>query len=374
VLTGGTPPQIAPAIGEKFTAVSSGLFTYSRTDLTLAAPMPINVSRVYRSEDRDASGAFIERAFGLGTRLSYNIFLYSQSETSSGTYTDAQVIMPDGARLVCERTSACEQQNCSDYAGAVFECKSQPSGLWFGSTISYNAGTPGWDLARKDGTVYSFGQGAPLQRIRDRYTNQITITHSSGQSGRITQVSTSNGRYVNFSYTDSSNPNQITAATDNSGRTVQYEYNVNRKLKYVIQASYSPDSKTEYEWEASPFEGDVRTIIFNVKGVPGSIDKNFNYITYYSGTGTNSGRLKSVSSQLPESGYEYSYGQGPGYIVSATITLPDNSVRLLGFDADGYVISDSRANGTSIQADTTYARDANNFVTLITDELGRTMG
>jgi RHS repeat-associated protein len=365
VLTGGTPPQTYAAPGEQFTALAAGLFTYSKTDLTVAGPMPISVTRVYRSEDKDASGNFVARDFGLGTRLNYNLFLYSNSEVAYGIYTDAQVIMPDGARISCQRTSACNPSSCTDYANAIFTCASQPTGVWFGSTISYNAATPGWDLERKDGTVYAFGLGAPLQSIADRYGNQLTITHSSGQSGKITRVDSSNGRYVTFAYGDASNPNAITSATDNSGRTVQYDYNLNAKLKHAIYASFNSNASTEYEWEAAPKEGDIRTIILNVKGPTGSIAKNFNYITYQT-----SGRLASVSSQLPDSGYQYSYF-GSTYVSQVNVTLPDNSVRSLLFNSAGYVTDDRRAFGLSIQENTSYIRNANNLVTSMTDPLGR---
>jgi RHS repeat-associated protein len=365
VLTGGTPPQTYAAAGEQFTALAAGLFTYSKTDLTVAAPMPISVTRVYRSEDKDANGNFVARDFGLGTRLNYNIFLHSNSEVASGIFTDAQVIMPDGARISCQRTSPCNPLTCTDYANAVFTCSSQPTGVWFGSTISYNASTPGWDLKRKDGTVYSFGLGAPLQKITDRYGNHVTITHSSGQSGKITRVDSSNGRYVTFAYVDPNNPDQITSATDNSGRIVQYDYNLNRKLKHAIYASFNSNASTEYEWEAAPKEGDIRTIILNVKGTTGDLKKNFNYITYKT-----NGRLASVSSQLPDSGYQYNYF-GSTYVSQVNVTLPDNSVRSLLFNSAGYATDDRRAFGLSIQENTSYTRNANNFVTSTTDALGR---
>ena len=37
----------------------------------------------------------------------------------------------------------------------------------------------GWDLTLKDGTVYVFGDNAPLQSIRDRFGNTVTLTWSS---------------------------------------------------------------------------------------------------------------------------------------------------------------------------------------------------
>jgi len=39
----------------------------------------------------------------------------------------------------------------------------------------------GWNLTLKDRTVYVFGENAPLQSIRDRYGNTVTIAHANGQ-------------------------------------------------------------------------------------------------------------------------------------------------------------------------------------------------
>jgi hypothetical protein len=159
-----------PAPGEQFTELSSGVFTYSKTDMSSPGPMPINVTRVYRSSDKVGTN-WNARAFGLGTSLSYDMFLYSMSQ-ASGQYTDAEVVMPDGGMIKCVRSDG---NPATDYVDAVFACNQQPTGVWFGSTLTYNSGSSGWDLKRPDGTTYHFGFNAPLQTITDRYGNQISI-------------------------------------------------------------------------------------------------------------------------------------------------------------------------------------------------------
>lgn len=68
VITGGvTPAVVAPAPGEAYTAQAAGLFEYSKTDLTIAAPLPIQIVRTYRSYDKGTS--IIKGAFGVGTTL-----------------------------------------------------------------------------------------------------------------------------------------------------------------------------------------------------------------------------------------------------------------------------------------------------------------
>ncbi|MGC1398536.1 DUF6531 domain-containing protein, partial [Candidatus Binatus sp.] len=115
------PGMPGPAIGEQFTELSSGIFTYSKTDLSLPGPMPINVTRVYRSTDQ--TSGWNNRAFGLGTRLNYDIFIY-QLYNGGSEY----VSMPDSSTLTCSTTTG----------GPPYTCNSQPSGVWFGSVLNAN--------------------------------------------------------------------------------------------------------------------------------------------------------------------------------------------------------------------------------------------
>jgi Domain of unknown function (DUF6531) len=241
-LNGGViADRSGPAPGERFTALSSGIFTYSKTDMTLPGPMPINITRVYRSADKTKGSTFPynPRDFGYGTRLSYDIFLHSFSEASNGTYTDAEVIMPDGGRINCRRTDG---NPATDYVDAVFTCDEQPTGIWFNSTIKWNAGNPGntggpgWDLKRTDGTTYHFGDDAPLQSITDRFNNSITITWGGNEnsgcpnpqaipSTAINTVTSSNGRGVYFCHVMAVGPYVITEASDFAGiKQVTYAY------------------------------------------------------------------------------------------------------------------------------------------------------
>ncbi len=80
-LSGGMPGGSPPAAGGAFAAIAKSQFIYSKSDLALPAPMPIVISRTYRSRDQDSSNNFFGRAFGSGTTLNYNIFLYSNSES-----------------------------------------------------------------------------------------------------------------------------------------------------------------------------------------------------------------------------------------------------------------------------------------------------
>ena len=61
---------------------------------------------------------------------------------------------------------------------------------------------------------------APLQAVRDRFGNTLTIAHDNGQAGNVTRVTSPSGRWVSFAY----NPaNQVTRATG-SRRPVRNVY------------------------------------------------------------------------------------------------------------------------------------------------------
>jgi YD repeat-containing protein len=89
------------------------------------------------------------------------------------------------------------------------------------SHISYKDN--GWSLLLRDGTLYVFGDNAPLQYVQDRFGNRITLTRA-GPNAPISKISSLNGRSISLTY-DSGH--RITRATDNAGRTVSYVYDAN---------------------------------------------------------------------------------------------------------------------------------------------------
>jgi YD repeat-containing protein len=365
-----------PMPGEQFTDISSGIFTYSKTDMSLPGPMPINVTRVYRSGDQ-FSGNWLSRAFGVGTSLNYDMFLYSHSEASgSGQFNDTEVVMPDGGQITCAREqSTCNSQtDCSNLQNptAVFTCNQQPPGVWFGSTITYNTGNSGWDLLRLDGTTFHFGYNSPLQTITDRHNNQIQIVRGGQQasicknaipSNSISTIWSSNGRSVSFCYDD---PNYnysyaggISAVTDNTtvGKLVTYTYNSNNTLATVTQTAMAQQATTTYTYNGSSPSGpgNITKIVQNYacSGTNCSTLSQFStYVRYVSNSlGTALSCMDSISSSSCASGYGYSYDSLPAGWTSAQqvhIILPDQSKRTFIFDQCGYVTSDERSEGNAV--------------------------
>ncbi len=118
------------------------------------------LTRTYASGD---SGA---RPFGIGSTFPYAMFLWSANQ-----YTEVDLILPTGKRIHYVRTSG-----GTGFQDAVFEHTTSPT-AFFKSVIVWNGN--GWDLTLKDGTVYVFGNEAPLQAIRDRFGNTVTLTWST---------------------------------------------------------------------------------------------------------------------------------------------------------------------------------------------------
>ncbi len=372
-------PNGTPAIGEEYNYLVNGLFVYSKTDLSLPGPGAIDVSRVYRSRDNTpVSGGqrHNNRAFGIGTRLSYDMFLYYVGLNSNGQY-EWDVQMPDSSALVCTSTT-------NNYP---FTCDNQPSGKWFNSYLDANS-----DVVRQDGTTYHFDSSGLLVSIKDHYTNLITITRGTNTGGHCTsapseyvsEVASSNERYVCFSYGDSNNPYDVTEIFDNAGiKKVNYTYDSSSRLKTVTQTNFNANAVTTYKYNQSTPSGagDITEIDVNTEcsnwgscSTPGLVET---FVTYL--TAANSAIfLQSISSQVPGNGYQYSYtfDSSNTYVTKVVVTLPDSSDRKFHYDQAGYVTLDQRNPNQSAvsEEDTVFTRgsqkvgNSTEFIALVQEE------
>ena len=377
LLSGGvTPPTTAPAPGEAYTGMSSGTFEYSKTDLTIAAPIPIEVTRTYREFDTNANGP-IYGAFGIGTTLNYDIYLYSSTEVTGGSYYSASVVLPDGGQILCTNIDpTCNQSggsSCPFYGQitgqhpiTTFQCDTQPIGKWFNSQIIWDPTVPGgggWDLTRKDGTVYAFGAGAPLQSIKDRYNNSITLTRAAGQLGGVTTITASNGRQLTLNYTNGC----ITSYTDPAQRAINYTYSSQNQLTQVAYPKITGTTPNiKYTW-SSTHPQDLNTIATNLDS------SHTDYINIgYTNAAAQVTSIYPGTSGNTSLGVQYVYDTGSGgNITDVKATFPDGSKRKLFFNANGYVTEDIKDFNGNNQETYTYSRDSANRVTDVLDLLGR---
>lgn len=331
--------------------LGTGLLVYQKTDLSLSDVSPLSLTRTYRQSDSTS------RAFGNGTSHNYDIFLVG----STVPYTYQELILADGGRIRFDRIST-----GTNFNDAVYQANSTP-GCWFGAQIK-QGGPAFWTLTKKDGTVLGFpesdtatrSQQAALLFIQDRNGNTVNLTRDS--SGNLTRITSPNGRWIQLTYDTS---NRVTQAQDNIGRIAQYSYNANGYLGQVIDAN---GGLWQYGYDSSNRMSTI-TDARNILYLQNQYDGNDRVVKQIQADNTN---------------YQFSYiSDGNGNITQTNVTDPRNNVRQVffnptpvspsGYVTGGYASSDTSAQGSTLQATTSYQSQAGtNLLNSSTDALGRT--
>ena len=335
--TGGNPPAKGPTPGGPSGGdpvdLATGLFVMKKTDLVLRDVLPIALSRIYRQDDTTS------RSFGIGSAHAFDLTLWRPSLSN---YDDVALILPDGARINYDRIDG-----GTGFVDLVLEHTSTPT-AFYKSRITWNGN--GFDLKLKDGTVLVFGDSAPLQSIRDRFGNTVTLVRPTGQGGPIARIVSPNGRWIALTYDTAQ---RITQATDNIGRTVTYTYDSGRLWKVTDAAG----GLTEYTYDTSH----RMLTIEDARG-----------ITYLTNTYDSNGRVDTQT--LADGGeFEFDYTlDGSGNVTQTDVTNPRGFVRRVSFNAQGYHLTDTAALGTSVERTTTLTRETGTqLVTSVVDGLNR---
>jgi RHS repeat-associated protein len=313
--------------------LSNGDFVLDKADLVLPGAMPLSVAREYNAVDS------VSRSFGLGSTLSYDINLNSTNQ-----YQVVDLYLPGFGPIHYVRTSP-----GTGFADAVFQTTATP-GNFYKSTISWNGN--GWNLKLRDGTLYVFGENAPLQAIIDAYGNQISLIRSQGKLGNITMVVSSSGRWIKFTYDGS---NRITQAKDNSGRTVLYGYDTGGRLQTVTD----PNSGiTRYGYDS------------NNRLITITDPLNFLYLTNHYDS---NGRISQQDLVNTSQHFLFAYTlDGNGKVTKTTVTDPRGVRREVMFNGDGFSVKDTADLGGPIQEMTQIQRQpGTGLVTSVTDPLNR---
>jgi RHS repeat-associated protein len=341
----GAPPEGPPPGGcngkcgdpvDSFT----GLFVHERTDLAIKDVLPIEITRTYRQRD------LLSRAFGIGTSLSYDMFLVG--DTSPWTYQD--LILPDGGRIHYKRTSA-----GTSYSNAVY-AHTSTSTHYYGSILRYRGGTCYWELTFKTGEVICFPESylsanprvaAPVW-MTDSAGNTISFARDS--SGNLTRITSPSGRYVELAY---DTRNRITRAVDNIGRTVSYEYDAGGRLATAIDALGRFE---KYTYDASNNMLTVRDRRGNLM-VANEYDANnrVSKQTYADGTTNLFAYRVNAANQVTQ----------------MDVTDERGIVTRRSFNSSGYITSMARAFGLPEQQTETFVFSDNNLLLLETDFGGR---
>lgn len=305
----------------------SGAVTDNHSDLALSDVIPLNLVRAYRPNDSASYG------FGIGMSFNYDIFVVGDATTYEA------LVLADGAMVNYPRVSG------TNYTDGVFENASTPGAL-FASKITWNGS--GWTLRLRTGVVLTFAEAA-LTSITDRNGNTVRVVRNS--SGFPTAILSPNGRWISFTY-DSSN--RIVQAQDNAGRTVSYMYNSGGRLASFTDAG---GGVTSYAYDGSGR-------LSSVTNPRGNLVASLQYDS------------NNRSTQLTHADggvYNFSYAlDGNGNVSTADMLDPRGFTCHMTFSSNGYILSDTWAQGHPEQESENYTRDASsNLLLSETDTLGR---
>ncbi|WP_147459222.1 RHS repeat-associated core domain-containing protein [Saccharothrix variisporea] len=326
---------------------ATGLLVDEAVDLTVDDVLPIQLKRTYQQGDLEV------RPFGLATNFDYGVFPWS--DVSGGqTFQRFDLVQPDGSRVGFHRTSP-----GTDYAGAEFAADPTTT-IFDGAVVRWN--DAGWDVKLRDGTVYVIGEEAPLQEIRDKYGNAVTITRAPAPpgtdgkvraNGPVTQVTTPSGRWIRLTY-DEANPPRVKLAEDNLGRKVSYTYDTAGRLATVTD----PDGGvTRYGWDTT-------------KGFLTSITDGEN-VRYLLNEYDDKGRVKQQTAA--DNGItKFEYVDVGGKITETKIADPKGNVERLVFNDKGQLVGETKAYGTALAQTTSYEYDTDGVHRKsVTDALNR---
>jgi RHS repeat-associated protein len=333
-------PAIGQAIGNALAGLAAadpvdpgtGLFSFGQTDLAEPDTLPITLTRSYRQLDSN------QYAFGQGFNWTYGMYQWSAQQ-----YQQSELVFPNGSHIHFIRTSS-----GTGWSDAVFRA-TNGSGDFANAVMKWNG--LGWDVTGHTGLTYVFGENQPLQSIRDRYGNQLTITRAGGgQSGDITQVTSPHGLWIRLTYNSS---HRVTQAVDNAGRAVSYGYDVNGRLSQVTNAT---GGTTSYTWDAS------NRLLTVTDARNNTIATN----TYDSNS--------RVASQRIGTGGTYTFGyttDANNRVTQTDVTDPGGHVTRYTFNADGVVTGKTLAPGTSSAETWSYTlTPTTDYLSSVTDPLG----
>ena len=356
----------------------TGLYLHNRTDLSISDVIPISVSRSYRPADQAS------RAFGIGTNLSYDLFLVG----TTFPYTYQYLILPDGEHVYFPRISS-----GTSYTDAVYQAQSSPESPFNNAVLRWDASVAGsaWSITLKDGTVYYFpdsynstsARSAAAILVRDRFGNTVTLTRDGNHN--LTQITSPNGRHLFLTY-DSSN--RVTQASDDIGRVVQYAYDSSGRLQTITDPLLHTEQLGYQIQTVDPAKsiGGVSTTtnlttVVDERGNPittNTYDANGRIATQTYADGTHYTFSYTIQSVTPPPTVIVAGGGGttPGSVSVVTqvdFTNERGSTTRQQFDANGFTTSITEALGLPEQQTTTYNRDPNtSLVNSEVDALGRT--
>jgi RHS repeat-associated protein len=301
--------------------ISTGFFSFTKTDMILPGILPLVVDRTYRTNMNNPG------PFGIGTSWSFDTFLEPPPNGS-----------PDLLVLVSPEN---RQDIFSKQPDGTFINTTTPA--LRGAVVTLNGGNR--VLTFKDKQVWTFDPDGRLISQQDRNGNTVTLTRD-GQ-GRVTEITEPTGRELSMIYVGSTL--RIDAIYDSIQRKVEYNYDANGRLIEVIDPN---GGTTQYTYDTS---NRIVTIT------------DARNITFLTNEYDSSGRV--IKQTLADGGiFTFDYTTVGDFITSTKVTDPLGNPTTYRFNRDRYPISQTDALGQT----TRFERDPNsNLLLSTTDPLGR---
>ena len=313
----------------------TGLYYQDDTDIEVPDVMPIRLTRTYRTEDTAS------RVFGIGASHPYDQYMLRDD-----LCTEARVILPDGAYIAFLRTSG---TNCLD--STLQHSTTQTA--FYGATLAWDQAFQRYRLKFKDGAEWRFSDYGSLVTMLDRFGNALTLTRAAGGglAGKLTKITTPNGRYLTFTYDAS---NRITQVTDILGRMIVYTYDASGRLWKVTNPM---TGVSEYTYDASHR-------LLTAKEPNGN--------THVTNTYDANGRV-ATQTQADSTTYQFAYTlDGSGNVTQTDVTDPRGYVKRFVFNSAGLTTSITDAYDQPEAHTTTYEWQATtNLLLSVTDGLNR---
>jgi RHS repeat-associated protein len=330
---------------------ATGLFLHFGTDLVVNDIIPISVSRTYRQNDP------VSRAFGIGTNLSYNMFLYTGTPKAA-LPPEIDLVLSDGSTVPYQLVSGTGLSN------AIWKHTGTPSAFYGSTLAAFNSGgTEGFSITMRDKTVFKFAPHSPngLSSITDRNGNTVTLSLANTTvGGQINKITSPSGRYIQLFY----NANGvISQATDNTGRSVFYGYENSQVATTPPQNLQRLKTVTDANGKTESFSYDSLDRMTTVT------DKRGNTMV----TNIYDANNRVQQQTLADSAiWLFSYAlDGYGNVTQTTTTDPNGNVRQDTFNSSGYLTQQINALGKPEQQTITVQRDASNQVQSVIDAPGR---
>lgn len=164
-------------------------------------------------------------------------------------------------------------------------------------------------------------------KITDRNGNTATVTYASAGSAELTRVSTSDGRIINFRYTDSGKPSRRINSISGEGATYEYSYSrvSNATDKYYLTSVTRPDGR---QWQYS-YNGQSNTQAGNhlvsrvTYPLGGTINYSYGFV-YFDSQANPTSRSTVVTTKTNSLGGTWQYTYNPGSSGSLDVTTIDS--------------------------------------------------